>query len=543
MAIITNALYYSIMNDFVSTFNTGNYYVFGSTLTADDASINTDKSVTTFIEKTIFGKKVDTRDVLYMIRRVTWQPNIVYEQYDDSIDLTGKNFYVVSEPSTESGDFRVFKCLSNNYGSVSTEKPIYTDELATQNYILTTADGYRWKYMYRVNGSRVASYATRTLFPVEPDANVIASAKQGIDSIIVENPTSNFGYESLTGTLSSIRSTDTTAGLRTIFLNATTFNQFRDYYNGYTLYIVSSNGVTSRKYTVVESGVNPQDQRPFVSVSGYVEGDISDTVSTTWTFTISPTVEIVGDGTGASALSVVTNNRITDIRILSSGQNYTRVVARIKPPTFGFDPANSLSGDVTCKIRAMCGPNNFYNGVAGHGGNPAYELQARHVLIATQFEEASDAFIPISNSYSKIGLVRNPTFTSVTPPNTFDNRIKVTLTSVTQIPVGSVVTQPSTNFRGIVHTVDDINNIIYVTEYFGPYNDQSEAASLFLSNITPLSNDDPVTTTVGRIEIEPDGIEYPIFNHDSGEVLYITDFEPIERSADLSEQYKFIISF
>lgn len=537
MGIVLDNLRYTLAKDFADSFQSKNYYVFASSLTDSDVSGNNDQSTRLFLEKTIFGKRVVPDDVLFMVRKIIWVPDTVYAQYDDSIDPSTARFFVISEPDSESGDFTVFKCISNNNGAASVDKPTFSSALASQNYILRTADGYVWKYMYRVTNNQATLYSTSTLFPCIAETLVVDDAKTGLDKIVVTNPTTNSGYDSQTGVIVSVASAASSGGLRTITLNGANFNPINGYYQGYTFYTTSSNGINSRKYTIANSGIDVRNQRPFVSVIGYVDGDITNE---TWNYTISPTVEIVGDGSGASAISVVSNGRISDVAILNSGQGYSRAIARIVQPTIGFNPDNASSGDVTCVLRAVLAPTAIYDAASGHGGNPAAELKSRHVAVVVQLDREDELVIPSNNTYSKVGIVREPAF-DVSEPDVFDNRLKVQLTSIDQLNVGDVVTQSTTNFRGIIHAIDDINSIIYVTEFYGPYTQTS--TSFFLSNIIPLDDDQPLTTPAGRVEIQTGGITYPSYQMRSGELLYVSEFEPIERSENLSEQFKFIISF
>lgn len=537
MGIILDNLRYSLANDFARGFSSNNYYLFASSLTDADVSGNNDASAKLFLEKTIFGKKLQPNNVLFMVRKILWLSGTVYDQYDDAVDLSTLNFYVISEPDAESGDFAVFKCISNGNGSPSTDKPVYTEALASQNYTLRTSDGYVWRYMYKVTSSQAQTFSTTTLFPVIPDSAVVNNTKQGIDNIVITNPLTNFGYNSQTGSVLSIRSAATQEGFRVISLSGQGFNPIRGFYKGYSFYVSSADGVTSKLYSVQDSGIGVSDQRPYVAVTGYVDGDLPNVSSVTWNYTISPAVEIIGDGTGATAISTVVNNRIVGISVLNSGENYTRVAARIIPPSIGFNPS---SGDVVCVLRAILAPTAIYDAVGGHGGNPASELRARHIVIFTLLDVEDDQVLPATNTYSKIGVVRDPVF-STEAPLLFDNRLRVSVGSTDRITPGDIVSQPSTNFRGIVHSVDSINSVIYVTEFYGPYV-QTET-SFFLSNLVPLDDNEPLITPVGRVEIATGGITYPSYEKGTGELLYVSEFEPIERSDNLAEQFKFIISF
>lgn len=542
MGLSTNILYYNVMKGFVDSVGANNFYIFASSLDDLTPSINTEHSSRLFTEKTIFGKMVTTGNIRYLVRRTPWQSGTVYTQYDDYIDTSSKNFFVVVDPGSEVGDHSVFKCISNNYGAPSTEMPTYTEGIGLNNYILNTADGYIWKYMFSISNDDLALYGSDTLVPVVLNTDVVLDAKQGIDNIIIENPTLNSGYETQSGSILSIESSGTVEGYRVIYLSTTGFNQIRGYYNGYTFYTTSPDGVTSRKYTVRDSGLTASDQRPYVSVEGYTTGDITNTSSLIWTYTIMPSVEIVGDGAGASAIPVVVGGKIARIQMLASGEDYTRAFARITKPVFGFNPDVPESGDVTCKLRPILGPSDIYTFPGGHGSSPALELESRHIAVISEFNTTDGLTIPTTNTYSKVGLVRNPLFTEA-GVTLFDNRIRVELSSVSGLTVGSAVSQPSTNFSGVIHSIDSINKYVYITEFNGPYIDQSETTTFYISNTVDIDDTQPLTTPIGRVEIVADSVVYPLYLQGSGEVVYMSDFDSIQRSPDLTEQFKFIIAF
>lgn len=534
MGVVTDSLYFDTLEYFKNSFLTDEHYLFGSSLTNDVDSNNSERSRLLFLEKTIFGKKIDPDDVLYMIRRVTWVSGTVYTQYDDTQYLHNTNFFVIVEPESGSGDYHIFKCISNNYGSASVDKPVYSDSIIPQNYILQTSDGYIWKYMFSVTDDQENMYSTPELFPVVLNPAVTNSASGGVDNIIVENPSSNYGYESSTGIITSIKSIDDPGNVRVIYINSQNFNPIRRYYSGYSLYATSDDGVSSRLYEISDSGVDSSNQRQYISVRGYVSGDITNPTSTTWSFSILPTVSIIGDGSGAKAIPRINDQRITSIQILDRGHSYTRALARITPPSFGFSPTDPLSRDVSCILRPV-----LLKG--GHGSDAPRELGSRHVLIYAQLTDGDESTIPTTNAYSKAGIVKSPEFTSNTA--IFDNRISVEVETLTQLNVGDVVTQPTTNFKAVIHQLDSINNLIYLTEFNGPYIDQAATDDFYISGIQQLDETEPLTTPAGRISIVTGGIQYPPYINMTGDVLYITDFQSVERKSNLREQFKFIISF
>lgn len=98
----------------------------------------------------ISTKRIRESDVSFVIKRIDWVSNKIYDIYDDAYSLTNLSysgssslenaiFYVVTDESN------VYKCISNNYNSISTSKPIGNDV-----GIVKTADGYQWKFMYNI---------------------------------------------------------------------------------------------------------------------------------------------------------------------------------------------------------------------------------------------------------------------------------------------------------------------------------------------------------------------------------------------------------
>ena len=223
-----------------------------------------------------------------MIKKRFWESDTVYDQYDDTKDLTGLDFFVISEPDSDTGDYSVFKCIDNNSGGLSTDKPQYNSDLSLSNYILHTSDNYRWKYMYSVNSDDYAFYTSKDLFPIINDALVEADAKLGIDLIVVENPDTNNGYESLNYVINSIGGD--ISGNRRIFINvspAETFNVTSGYYRNFSFYVTSSNGITSKLYSIMNSGVDVSDQRPYVDIANYND-EITNISSTVWNYSRLP---------------------------------------------------------------------------------------------------------------------------------------------------------------------------------------------------------------------------------------------------------------
>jgi hypothetical protein len=136
------------------------------------------------------AKKITSSDVSYVIPRRNWTTGTVYDYYrhDYGNRITGTTttqtadsgasslwdatFYVVS------GDYNVYKCLDNNSGAASTVEPS-----GTSTSILTTGDGYKWKYMYTLSASQQVNFLSTDFMAVATNSTVSSAAVDGAVNI------------------------------------------------------------------------------------------------------------------------------------------------------------------------------------------------------------------------------------------------------------------------------------------------------------------------------------------------------------------------
>jgi hypothetical protein len=137
------------------------------------------------------AKKVTSTDVSYVIPRRNWTTGTVYDMYrhDYGNRITGtttaktsdsgasslwdSTFYVVTD------DYNVYKCLDNNGGATSTVEPT-----GTSTSILTTADDYKWKYMYSLTASQQVNFLSTDFMAVSTDSTVSSAATDGAVNIV-----------------------------------------------------------------------------------------------------------------------------------------------------------------------------------------------------------------------------------------------------------------------------------------------------------------------------------------------------------------------
>jgi hypothetical protein len=131
-------------------------------------------------------KKITNSDTSFVIPRRNWITSTVYDYYrhDYGNRITGTTttqtansgattlfdatFYVLTAARN------VYKCLDNNGNAVSTTEPT-----GTSTSILTTADGYKWKYMYTLTATQQANFLSTDFMAVSTDATISSAAVDG----------------------------------------------------------------------------------------------------------------------------------------------------------------------------------------------------------------------------------------------------------------------------------------------------------------------------------------------------------------------------
>lgn len=505
--------------------NTNNdYYIFVSSTNAS-ATINSEDSINEFLENTLFGKKVNTSDVYYMIEDNRWTLGTVYDQYDDRVDLTDKKFYTVVYPSNNTtGDYRVYKCLFNNYGAKSVNPPNYDEFEDDQIYRM--GDGYIWKYMFAITPQQYDKYSALTYIPVigtSSTSNTII--QRSIDHIEVVNNETNKGYELRSGSIKLLLDQD-------IIIEGSNLSEYPNYYSGQVLYVTNTNSNNSNTYIIDTYSYDTVNSRAIVRVfnkDSFIQENMR--------VQIFPRIEITGDGVGARAIPQISNLGVIErILILNKGYGYTNAAARVVSPLFGFNPNDGNSTDTEAILRPILSP------VGGHASNFAHELNANRVLVYSGLTNTDNNFIPSSNQYTKIGLVKNPSFNTSNSSITdlFDNRLKLELSS-NILTVGENVSQTlnaNITFTAEVHETS--GNTVFLCNYHGPFKNSGTAGYIY-SDI-PIDVNRPIVSSQNQF-LNINNSTRPPYIQKTGDVYYMTSFSPITRTSSSNEEFKIVLEF
>ena len=139
----------------------------------------------------ISAKKITSSDISFAIPRRNWATGTVYDYYrhdygervtggtstqtanSGATNLFDATFYVVSST------YNVYKCLDNNGNANSTVEPT-----GTSTSILSTGDGYKWKYMYTLSASQQQNFLSTDFMAVATNSSVSSAAVDGAVNIV-----------------------------------------------------------------------------------------------------------------------------------------------------------------------------------------------------------------------------------------------------------------------------------------------------------------------------------------------------------------------
>ena len=170
------------------------------------------------------AKKVATSDISIVIPRRNWATGTVYDYYrhdygnrvtggtstqtaaSGATNLFDATFYVMSST------FNVYKVLDNNSGANSTVEPT-----GTSSSILTTGDGYKWKFMYTLTAGQQSNFLSTDFMAVATNSTVSSAAVDGAVNI-VKIKTAGSGGTNGTHTGVAIRG-DGSSGVATVIVS------------------------------------------------------------------------------------------------------------------------------------------------------------------------------------------------------------------------------------------------------------------------------------------------------------------------------------
>lgn len=453
------------------------------------------------------AKRVTANDIELVVARVNWTANTKYRQYDDTIQLTQllssntaqnlKAMYVITSARN------VYKCLSNNNSANSTVEPV--GDYTTSNGAISTADGYIWKYMFNVKSSN--KFLTTSWIPV-PERSAGASTQTDYnldDTGVVE------------GELTTAVITNAGTGYYDTSIGVTA------YPIGCTVLTVANTSNIAANMSVSGTGVptgaiisvldSPNNKITLSSATTSNGGGAGSNLS------ISTRVYFDGDGTSAAGTATLANGTISKITITTIGKDYSR------SNVFIFGSGSNAAA------RVIIAPK------FGHAKNPAKDLLAKNVMIASRIGEVDsteDGLISVETSFRQFGLMRNPyKYGQSARANTSNaNSVISQATSLTLTP-GSSYTLDEYVYQGSANSATAYG---YVYSQSATQVKVTQVEGTFTSGISLVGANSGVSRTIVTIT-------NPEFEPYSGDILYVENDTKTERQDGQAENIKFVIQF
>lgn len=519
------------LNALETSYPTNNYYILGSAINKGEEIQNTPKDEGEFFRGTIFGNRVTQDNLRFMLKKREWVSGTIYDQYDDERNVSELDMYVtVIDGAEPESPYRVYKCLSNNYGAQSTSVPYGSGTTEFQ-----LEDGYIWKFIFEVSAANYRLYQTTKSIPYVATTAVQSSAVENISNILIESVPFGLFTDHMLGNCSvySYEIDENDANKK--YLSLSTQHSPKtsaDFYKNMYIYFSDVGG--GKIYNVSNSRVDVGlSEENIVTLTIYTADDVS--VLSGESCRVYPKVSVTAGSTTTSIAyaTLDADGTPNGIVLFDRGEGYTYAEAELAlPPTL-------VSNSGLVQLRAIVSPRN------GHGYDPIKELSMSTIMIVTNFTNENFSEIPSSGTYTKLGLVKNISFANNIYPVTFDNRMVITCASINindpNIQVGSIVYQTINNeyVSGVIHEID--GNVLYVVEYDGPHQEQFIVAPLRIKQ-----TEDSVTyteVTINSITINETNGQNNNYVSGTGELLHFVDFDSIERSANTKEKVKLIFDF
>ena len=542
------------VSDASGLLNTNMYLFIGKTTAWSDDSAPpspTDAVANTHYEHwrdMIAAKKISSSDVSHVIPRKNWTNNTSYFAYTDTeADLFSQDFFVMTD------EFNVYKCLANNettsggaVGTTSTVKPT-----GTGTSLISTADGYKWKFLYQISASDALKFVTPNYIPVRtvrrandylantndssPGQNqydvetAVAATNGGNGAIeVVKISTRGSGYQGEVGTITGTPTTSTIkiSGATAGFATNSIVNS--DIY--FTSGSQSGKGGTITAYN---HGTTTLTFTPALSVAP-AAGD---------GYAVGPKVVISGDGQGANVRATVntTTGGINAISVISVGNNYSNASISIVANTTGLTISPT-------SLTPIVGP------VGGHGSDAIKELGGYYILTNARLEYSESNNFTTNNDFRKVGIVAQPKYANgdVSTASVIDQATTIVLKTWngTQYAADELVTGADSGCTGRVVDFTS-NNTLRLTDIVPAGNSTTAGYNSIYGYFTTseiiaantLNNELGAGSGASATANDAGSVTGGDLKRFSGDVLYVENRSPVTRANDQIEDVKLIIEF
>lgn len=466
-------------------------------------------------------KKITSSDISHIVPRHTWTSGTTYIAWDsDDATIYDKAFYVITS------EFKIYKCIEASGASTIEPTHIETDPQLE-------SDGYRWKYMQTVTVTDAEKFLTVSYMPIQtiqmPTTGVVNGAITSA-SVVVLDETNEFIKVGMrvTGTGITTAPTVTIVSGTSITMSAVQ---------------TIANDVVLTFGNLADTDVNYANQQAQInslasSTAAGIER-IEMVTPGTDPYETNPLITITGDGSGAAATAVRVSNLLSTVTVTAKGTDYT--VA---------DLVVSGGGGTGATARAVITPPK------GHGVDPISELGAFYVGINTLLSGTETGDLTVGQDFRQVSLIKNPTLPAsdvTATASTLRSRESLRLASGANLSgyqVDQLITGSISGAKAYLVQIDTTNKVFFFyqnskTGYGNFVTNDSISATLPNStqNVT-LDVTDADSFYGNTADDVANSTAYaPEVKKNSGELIFLENRDPINRSSSQIEDIKLIIEF
>ena len=473
-------------------------------------------------------KKIAASDVSHIVPRHTWNSGTVYVAWDsDDSAIYDKSFYIITS------EFKVYKCISSP-GTASTIEPTHINTDPTAE-----SDNYIWKYMYTITVTDSEKFLTTSYMPVVSQFHPVTATVNGAVSNSV-NVTLDAGQNNEFIKVGQLVTGSGISGAVTVATKPSatsiTLSSAQSISDGVTL-TFGRLADTDVNYANQTAQINSKASSTAAGIerleitSGGSNYDAADVF----------TVTITGDGTGATVVDAgvtVTSGAITAIALNAKGTDYT-----VADVTITHNNASGGTAGSGATARAVIAPAN------GHGTDPVSELGAFYVAVNTQLSGSESGDLTVGNDFRQVTLIKEPkAFGSNATLTASTARVRKSLVlhsgaSLTGFAVDQIINGSSSGAKAYLAEIDTTNKVLYY------YQNSKTGYIPFVSGDTitgtlPSGGSAALNTTSGTTWYGQATNGYgPEVAMNSGQILFLENRAPINRSSSQIEDIKLIIEF
>ena len=502
-------------------------------------------------------KLLQDGDVSHVVPRYDWTAGTVYQPWDSDDPNIYENstnpFYVLTN------DFKVYKCIDRP-SAVTQASDVPTKVQAAP---FETADGYKWKYMYTIIAADSEKFLTRSYMPVKT-LTISTTSKSGVAAtfssgsartveMATENPKITVGQKVSAASLGS----GTFAATTTVTAVSGKFVTFSSNASDYTT-------TTNTVFTFGDfEDTNPlydqqQAQKSSLALAGGIDRIEITNVGSGYTDALSAIhakIHIVGDGANATVAAdadvTKTNNTVTRITPTAAGTGYSNAQVIID--------SSSLNGS-NLAARAVIAPPS------GHGVDPVAELGGFFIGLNTQISGVDDTDIANNQDFRQITILKNPTVsdaietkadaaargsnrgtfraTKFLSYNTSVNSVQTAVTTMSNLLANGndVLLKGSAAINGIFPRAYVVNVDLTAGKIFYVQNSLTGFQAFNSTDNVTYSDSGAPTGAVSGITLTASNGTTD-YDKGSGEILFIENRDPIQRSSTQIEDIKLILEF